>query len=69
MKGSSATLGLVKVRDACEKIQHWGQRKDEHGEGELENDRCLKKIKDIIPQVREDCSEAETRMKAFYGLS
>jgi len=24
LKGSSATLGLTKVKDSCEKIQHYG---------------------------------------------
>merc|ERR1712000_228939 len=27
LKGSSATLGLTKVKDSCEKIQHFGARK------------------------------------------
>lgn len=28
MKGSSATLGLIKIKDCCEKMQHLGSCKD-----------------------------------------
>ncbi|KAK6405435.1 Phosphorelay intermediate protein, partial [Oleoguttula sp. CCFEE 5521] len=28
LKGSSATLGMTKVKDSCEKIQHYGAHKD-----------------------------------------
>ncbi|KAI7689245.1 hypothetical protein KC322_g11940, partial [Hortaea werneckii] len=34
LKGSSATLGLTKVKDSCEKIQHFGAHKDGTGEKE-----------------------------------
>ena len=31
LKGSAATLGIYKVRDACEKIQHLAAGRDESG--------------------------------------
>jgi hypothetical protein len=32
LKGSSATLGLIKVRDSCEMIQNYGDYKNVKGE-------------------------------------
>jgi len=60
LKGSSATLGLTKVKDSCEKIQHYGQNKDEHGTAdELDNDLCLKKIRETLIAVKEEYAEVE----------
>ena len=66
LKGSSATLGLIKVKDSCEKIQNLGSGKDERGETPLENKACLDRIKTIIPTAKRDCQDAEKRLKAFY---
>ena len=70
LKGSSATLGLTKVRDGCEKIQHYGARKNDAGDDALEDDSTfLAKIKDLLPIVRRDYEDAEKRLRAFYGDS
>ena len=68
LKGSSATLGLVKVRDACERIQHLGNLK-ENGDaqvGEQDNDWYLEKIKGTVAQVKVDYMAAEKVLKKFY---
>ena len=45
LKGSSATPGLTKVKDSCEKIQHYGARKDEHGNATNKSDvQCLELV-------------------------
>ena len=68
LKGSSATLGLVKVRDSCEKIQHWGSLKESGAEdaAEISPNIALRNIGAILPTVKADCSDAENRLKAFY---
>ncbi|CAF9908032.1 MAG: hypothetical protein GOMPHAMPRED_006052 [Gomphillus americanus] len=71
LKGSSATLGLIKVRDACEKIQNWGHCSDElnHNPAPLSKKDALKNIKNILPTVKEDCAAAERILRAFYNAN
>ncbi|PVH89344.1 histidine-phosphotransfer domain, HPT domain-containing protein [Cadophora sp. DSE1049] len=68
LKGSSATLGLTKVKDSCEKIQHYGQKKDDEGtEDEPDEDKCLERIKDTLVTVKDEYAEVEKVLKKFYG--
>jgi len=67
LKGSSATLGLTKVKDSCEKIQHYGQQKDEEGTtDEPDKELCLKRIKETLVTVKEEYEEAEKILKKFF---
>lgn len=68
LKGSSATLGIYKVRDSCEKIQHLGALKDETGIEEVSEDVALEKIKEILVHMKKDYEEARVWLKAFYGV-
>jgi len=68
LKGSSATLGLTKVKDSCEKIQHYGQKKDEAGtEDEPDEEKCLEKVKETLVAVKEEYAEVEKVLKKFYA--
>ena len=67
LKGSSATLGLTKIKDSCEKIQHWGAHKDETGNEDLLNDDdCLSRIGSTLKVVKVEYTEAERILKRFY---
>jgi len=67
LKGSSATLGLTRVRDHCEKIQHLGSSKNEVGDPvKWDDEVILKKIKAILEQLKTDCADVETRLRNFY---
>lgn len=66
LKGSSATLGLTKVKDSCEKIQHFGQLKDETGSKDITEGEALKKLKHIISQAEDEFAEVERVLKVFY---
>ena len=67
LKGSSATLGLTKVKDACEKIQHFGAYKDETGTTEVpDKELCLERIKKTMIPLKRDYAEAETILKRYY---
>ncbi|KAF1360035.1 phosphotransmitter protein-like protein Ypd1 [Lizonia empirigonia] len=66
LKGSSATLGLTKVKDSCEKIQHYGQLKDEAGLKDIEEKEALEKLKKIIKQTKDEFHEVEKVLKKFY---
>jgi len=68
LKGSSATLGLTKVKDSCEKLQHYGQKKDAAGTGdEPDEDKCLERIKETLVAVKEEYDEVEKVLKKFYA--
>jgi len=68
LKGSSATLGLTKVKDSCEKIQHYGQQKDEAGtEDEPDKKKCLSRIQETLTAVKEEYAEVEKVLKKFYA--
>jgi len=67
LKGSSATLGLTKVKDSCEKIQHFGARKDESGQVDVKDDSLsLSRLKTTIKAAKIQFSEAEKLLKKFY---
>ena len=67
LKGSSATLGLTKVKDSCEKIQHFGARMDETGTREEPNDdTSLQKCKKTIQEAKDQFQMAEAALKRFY---
>ncbi|KAK6500721.1 hypothetical protein TWF506_003485 [Arthrobotrys conoides] len=67
LKGSSATLGLFKVRDICEKIQHLGALKDEKGSGDIKEDEALRTITKLLPKMKEDYTAAEVWLRNFFG--
>ncbi|KAG9230046.1 hpt domain-containing protein [Amylocarpus encephaloides] len=70
LKGSSATLGLNNVKDSCEKIQHYGQKKDEAGTvDEKDEDVCLSRIKETLVTVKDDVADAEKVLRKFYADS
>lgn len=67
LKGSSATLGLAKVRDSCEKIQHLGARKDETGtRDEPDDEKTLNHLEKTISQAKTEFAEVEQVLKRFY---
>ena len=67
LKGSSATLGLTKVKDCCEKIQHFGAHKDETGtREEPDTSVCLMRLEKTIAQAKAEFNEAERKLRNFY---
>ncbi|MCJ1243934.1 hypothetical protein MMC30_001131 [Trapelia coarctata] len=67
LKGSSATIGLIKVKDGCEKIQNFGGMKDATGNHEEPDPQlCLRRIQETLPVLKEDYKEVEKKLKQFY---
>ncbi|KAL7267018.1 Phosphorelay intermediate protein [Rhizina undulata] len=67
LKGSSATLGLSKVKDSCEKIQHFGAKKDETGTIDVpDEETCLKRINETLKSMKSEYKEVELVLKKFY---
>ncbi|KAF7546794.1 hypothetical protein G7Z17_g8183 [Cylindrodendrum hubeiense] len=67
LKGSSATLGLVKVRDGCEKIQRYGKNENLDGSPEKDSELCLKRIGEALKAVKTDFAEVETVLRKYYN--
>ena len=67
LKGSSATLGLIKVKDSCEKIQNYGGGKDESGNHEEPNaEVSLQAITQTLARLKVDYADVEKRLRRFY---
>ncbi|KPM45722.1 hypothetical protein AK830_g808 [Neonectria ditissima] len=66
LKGSSATLGLVKVRDGCEKIQRYGKKENPDGSPEPDEEICLKRIDEALNLVKTDFAEVEKALRKYY---
>lgn len=68
LKGSSATLGLTKVKDSCEKIQDFGSHRDATGSEQEVNDAVyLERIRQTLSRLKEDYREVEELLREFYG--
>lgn len=66
LKGSSATLGLTKVQASCEKIQHFGQKKDETGTTDISEEEGLSKLRITIDEAKKEFHDVEKVLKKFY---
>lgn len=66
LKGSAATLGLIKVRDGCEHIQRYGKRENLDGSDEPDTQLNLKRIENALVQVQEDYKEVESVLRDYY---
>lgn len=69
LKGSSATLGLIKIRDHCELIQRYGLHENLDGSEEPNDDVCLKRIKEALKALRVDFAEIDRALKRFYKVA
>ncbi|KAL3475646.1 signal transduction histidine kinase [Aspergillus californicus] len=68
LKGSSATIGLTKVKDACEKIQHYGDNKDETGTNDEPDKKVsLEKIGKTLETAKKDYKEVEAFLREYFG--
>lgn len=69
LKGSSAALGVSKVQKSCEKIQHYGNRRDEEVGVDLDEKEALSRIGQLLAQVKREYRVAEEFLKGFYPQS
>ncbi|KAL4732577.1 Phosphorelay intermediate protein [Fusarium chlamydosporum] len=66
LKGSSATLGLVKVRDGCEAIQRYGKNENLDGSEIKDNEKCLERIQEYFTAVKEDYDVVKKLLEQYY---
>ncbi|WFD19059.1 Phosphorelay intermediate protein [Malassezia caprae] len=67
LKGSSAAVGVIKVRNSCEAIQHYGNSHEADGTTPLPNDVALDRLREAVATVKKEYGEAECVLRAFYG--
>ena len=67
LKGSSAAVGLIKLKASCEKIQNYGNRMDETGNHSISEDDALSRIAEVLVTTKKDFRDAEVWLKRFYG--
>lgn len=68
LKGSSATLGLIKLKEACEKIQNLGAGLDASGAGKItDSARSLDEIEKTLEVMKQDYDQVSEFLKSFYG--
>ncbi|WVR05985.1 hypothetical protein IAU60_003013 [Kwoniella sp. DSM 27419] len=66
LKGSSAALGIIKVQASCEKMQHYGNLRDEEAGVPLSSEEALKRIKDLLKACKKDYQVAKRWMENLY---
>jgi osomolarity two-component system phosphorelay intermediate protein YPD1 len=69
LKGSSATLGLSKVQDSCEKIQRYGKKENADSTPEPNEDLCLQRIRDTLVVLRADYDDVARELRRFYSIN
>lgn len=68
LKGSSAALGLTKVQNSCEKIQHYGAKKDEAGTVDVPDEAlCLQRIQEAFTTVKSDYTSTQHWLRSYFG--
>ncbi|CAZ84427.1 unnamed protein product [Tuber melanosporum] len=67
LKGSSATLGLTKVKDHCEKIQNLGSGRDETGNASIDDSELnLARIKSALGEMEKEYTRVRVYFTRYY---
>jgi len=66
LKGSSAALGVKKVQESCEHLQHYGAKRDEIVGVDLTETQALRRIALIMPRLERDYAAAEKWLRDYY---
>lgn len=67
LKGSSATLGVTKVQNACESIQHYGDLRDNKAGIDIAPEVALSKISAVLKDAKKQYREAEIWLREWYS--
>ncbi|QRW20246.1 multistep phosphorelay regulator 1 [Rhizoctonia solani] len=67
LKGSSAALGVKKVQESCEHIQHYGHKRDEIKGVDLTEPQALRRIELLMPRLEKDYESAKAWLINYYS--
>lgn len=66
LKGSSGSLGVKKVQELCERMQHYGHLRDEEENADLTPEAALKKIVELHSSLKVEYAVAEKWLKDYF---
>ncbi|KAI8325437.1 putative histidine phosphotransferase HPT1p [Martensiomyces pterosporus] len=66
LKGSSASIGVKRVRECCMHIQHLGNLQQANGEGTVDAETALKDIVQELKVGKEEYKKAKEFLRFFY---
>ncbi len=56
------------MKDQCERIQHFGAKKDEAGTGDITDEEyCLRMIFEALAEAKKTFNEAAALMRQYYA--
>ena len=69
LKGSSAQLGVLKLKASCEKLQYYGQGKDaaDDQHSSISQEEAKNQIRVLLIQMRQEYDEVEHYLRNYYG--
>lgn len=67
LKGSSATLGLVKLQSTCELVQHYGDLLDHRTGKRVTTEVALSKIAAALKEAKEQYKEAKSWLDDWHS--
>lgn len=68
LKGSSATLGFVKIKDHCQVIQQYGKKMNLDGSPVTDESVCLARLTEALAAAKENMSVVRAKMNEFFGM-
>lgn len=57
---------MAKVQASCERIQHYGQRRDEEAGVSISGEEALSRIESLLVNVKKEYEDAEKWLKDWY---
>ncbi|KAF9576538.1 hypothetical protein EC968_008016 [Mortierella alpina] len=63
LKGSSAAVGIIKMKASCGKLQHYGDRRDAEGINSITDEEALKLIEKLLIQMQSENEEARNNLR------
>ena len=67
LKGSSAQIGLSRLRYTCQKIQNVGRLQAEDGQGSITATDAVTLLTHLIPLLKKEYAEAEAVLRQTFG--
>ncbi|KAF9925176.1 hypothetical protein BGZ75_009169 [Mortierella antarctica] len=62
LKGSSAAVGIIKMKTSCGKLQHYGDRRDAEGINSITDEEARKLIEKLLIQMQTENEEARNNL-------
>ncbi|KAG0199489.1 hypothetical protein BGX28_007265 [Mortierella sp. GBA30] len=66
LKGSSAAVGVIKIKASCAKLQNFGERKDAQGTRTITDDEAQEMIEVLLLQMQLENEEAKSYLEALH---